>query len=400
MENKVLSILLIDRQSWEDVSGVLSKEDFSDIGWLIVGQIGEYYKADPEATEVDTELLSSRVHRTHASMGPSVDAVLSNMQDVSGPNVLNEYVEMRLLSLSRRISHALANNQPIEETHELMSLWQELKDKRESALLGDEDNSVTRGFDIRTIMEFNTATNLVPIFPENLNQVLGGGAPQGTHIVVFARPEAGKTMFCVNMVANFIRAGKTALYAGNEDPSKAIKQRIISNLIGLDRQEMAEENEDYILSLVDQHNVDNLVFADLHPGTTGDIKSLVAEHRPDVVVVDQIRNLRTPKNYTKVESLEHVAQEMRNIAKEFGCVVISVTQAGDSADNKLELTMGDVDYSNTGIPSTADVMIGIGVTPMLEAAGMRRLSLPKNKLTGNHTAMDIHVNPRLSEVSG
>jgi hypothetical protein len=80
-------------------------------------------------------------------------------------------------------------------------------------------------------------------------------------------------------------------------------------------------------------------------------------------------------------------------------VVVSVTQAGDSANNKEILDMGDVDFSNTGIPAQADVMIGMGVTPALDQQGVRMLSLPKNKIGGDHSNFLVRINPFLSRVT-
>jgi hypothetical protein len=73
---------------------------------------------------------------------------------------------------------------------------------------------------------------------------------------------------------------------------------------------------------------------------------------------------------------------MRNIGKKHGVLVVSITQAGDSATDKCILDQGDVDGSNTGIPSQMDVMIGVGLNEEYERSSMRHLSLSKNKLGG------------------
>ena len=397
MEAKVLAAFLCDRSAYEELRGICDKEDFSDLGGLILEQVEVYYTTDRQALTVDTDLLLSSIGRTHPAMLDSVTRTLSNMDDVSVPNVMSEYVELRLESMARKIAQQLASGRATGDSAALISQWQDLNSRREAALFEGESSRVTSGLDVNEALASLSSDKLVPIYPEQLNAALGGGAPPGTHIVVFARPETGKSMFCINMACNFVKAGKNALYIGNEDPAAALKQRMISNITHMTKAEQ-ELDQEYAQSLVDDSGAHRMVFADLHPGTTHDVRNLVAEHRPDVVLVDQIRNLRTPRNFTKVEALEYVAKEMRNIAKEFNTVVISVTQAGDSADGKLELTMGDVDFSNTGIPATADVMIGIGVTPMLDKVGKRKLSLPKNKLTGDHTSIDVDVRPEYSEV--
>ena len=79
-------------------------------------------------------------------------------------------------------------------------------------------------------------------------------------------------------------------------------------------------------------------------------------------------------------------------------MVITVTQAGDSASGKSILDMGDVDSSNTGIPAQADVMVGIGMSDEDEANGRRVISLPKNKPGGNHGTFPVLVDPTKSRI--
>ena len=73
---------------------------------------------------------------------------------------------------------------------------------------------------------------------------------------------------------------------------------------------------------------------------------------------------------------------------------MSVTQAGESAQNKLVLSMGDVEWSNTGIPGAADLMIGIGLDDEYLSTDKRMLSIPKNKVNGRHGAFPTWINPK------
>jgi hypothetical protein len=99
---------------------------------------------------------------------------------------------------------------------------------------------------------------------------------------------------------------------------------------------------------------------------------------------------------TRVNQLEMAATSLRNIAKRHNCLSVAVTQAGDSASNKLVLEMGDCDYSNTGIPAQADMMVGIGVTREYEEQGLRMFSTPKNKIGGTHGHWQVRINPLIS----
>ena len=137
------------------------------------------------------------------------------------------------------------------------------------------------------------------------------------------------------------------------------------------------------------------MFASLSPGSLGDVRRLVERYEPDVLVVDQLHKLNSPKRLSKVEHLEYVADKVRDMGKEFNTLTLSITQAADSATNKAILEMGDVYYSNVAIQQAADLMIGLGMGP----DGNRCLSLCKNKINGNHSPVPITLDSYLSRVT-
>jgi hypothetical protein len=145
----------------------------------------------------------------------------------------------------------------------------------------------------------------------------------------------------------------------------------------------------------------NMIFRELAPGSLAELERLVRLYKPAVLVVDQLRNIRIPgtKSDNFTTNLDKAAQGVRALAKRYGLVTICVTQAGDSAEGRPVLDMGDVDSSNTGIPGAADVMIGVGVTETLRGSGTRMLSLCKNKVSGTITAFTVRFDPTTSRYS-
>lgn len=397
MENKLLSVMIFDRATYDNIKDTVDNQDFSDLGQLIIDEIHTYYNADENAQEVDKDVITSRLERNYPEQMGVLSAILESLQPVSIPNVLAEYLELRIHSLGRRIAVAIQSNASGNTIRELMSEYDYLCDKGEQALLGEEDENVSIGLDVDDIFEELDPANLIHIEPSSLNSRLNEGAPRGTHIVVYARPETGKSMFVINMTAGFLRQGLRVFYAGNEDPQAVMKQRLMSSLTGRTRVEILG-NRDAVIEEARDYGYGNLIFFNGAPGSVSDIRRLVHRFKPDVFIVDQIRNLHSTKNLTKVEALEYIAQSMRNLGKEANALAVSVTQAGDSADGKLSLELGDVDFSNTGIPSAADLMIGIGVNREYENMDRRMISLPKNKISGIHESFPIRVFPQLSKV--
>ena len=133
MESKLISSCAFHRSAHDTVVDWLDKADFSDIGWLVLSTITNYYKRDTAAQEVDTGLLKQQLGRTHPRMCDAVDQVLDNLDQVSAPNVLVEYVELRIQSLGRRVSHAL-QTQNLQEYSCLLYTSPSPRDKRQSRM--------------------------------------------------------------------------------------------------------------------------------------------------------------------------------------------------------------------------------------------------------------------------
>lgn len=240
--------------------------------------------------------------------------------------------------------------------------------------------------------------NRIAIMPRALNDAIRGGALPGHHVVVFARPETGKTTFVLNATAGFLKQGKTVLYVGNEDPAEDIICRLVGRITGL-RTDEVESDPERADTRARELGYDNFIYAGLAPGTLKEIEQLVREYEPDVLIVDQVRNLSiggSEGSYTV--KLEAAASGIRAIAKSHGLLAISVTQAGDSASGKSILDMGDVDFSNTGIPATADLMVGIGAGRDDVQAGRVVLSLCKNKIGGRHAVIPVIVDYSLGKL--
>jgi hypothetical protein len=206
--------------------------------------------------------------------------------------------------------------------------------------------------------------------------------------------EAGKTALMLTIAAGFARQGLMGVYFGNEDRPQDMLVRLISCLTGMNKHEILA-NPEGALQVATEQGLANVQFLSVAPGTPRQIEEYATKYGAKWIVVDQLRNVAM-KSESRVLQLEAAATAMRNIAKKLAIAVFSVTQAGESARNKEVLDQGDVDFSNVGIPSQADVMIGIGITPALDNQGLRMISLPKNKLSGDHASFPVRLTPSIS----
>lgn len=223
---------------------------------------------------------------------------------------------------------------------------------------------------------------------DSLDAKLGDGLMRGHTVLVFARPEMGKSLLAINIARALAEQGLRGIYFENEEPSSITRQRLLCSIANCTKQELKRVNRSKYAEVV--HNI---TVHQLTPGTLGEIEALSRGY--DWVIVNQLRNL-SYRDSNKVVALEELAKGMRAIASRNNLLAIQVTQAGDSAEGKRVLTMGDVDFSNTGIPAAMDLMIGIG----MDTDTTRCLSLPKNKIGGDHSNTLIKIDPQRSRVVG
>lgn len=396
-ERSILSASIQSREAFNKIEGHVQEGDLTEQGKVIFHHIREYYDADPGATTVDGEILSRAVGRTlsNPKHRETFEGLIKALAETpsSPANVVKDFIGVKLEAIGSRIAAKLAAG---ESADSVTGLMDEYQDWVSTDQLEEEDDKVSIGISAEELTNVYTDDSLIQVYPRALNERLDGGILRGHHVLVFARPEMGKTLFLVNSMFGFIRQGLKVLYVGNEDPLQDIKLRMLCRLNQWTKYDVLDQLELATTQAADL-GADRVVWARLTPGTPREIEGLVVEHKPDVLLIDQLRNLNMRED-NFVRQLEKAANAVRQIGKRHNCAVISVTQAGDSATGKAVLEMGDVDNSNTGIPGACDIMIGIGATSEDEAAGRRVLSLPKNKRSGKHEFFPVAVDPQISKI--
>lgn len=395
-ERKILSAFVKSRESYQEVKDLLDRSDFDSITLHLIDLVGEYYATDPKASNVDVEILADRFARQSASpkLENTVKSILTSLPEVSEGNVLRELREIKAYRLGLKLANAFTKGSGGPEVQKLLRDYLEVT---ESAPSSNKDEEDPEDFTVEALVRKSFHSDgLIKLLPKTLTEHLDGGVRPGHHILVFAPTEMGKTLVVINMVAGFTMQGLRTLYVGNEDPVADLQMRYCSRLTNFNKREILA-NPVEAQRRLDKRNYKNVIFAPLAPGTFSKIRNLVNKFNPQVVVLDQLRNLDVSSE-NRTQALEKAATEARNLAKSMGVVVISVSQAADSASGKRILHRGDVDSSNIGIPGQMDVMIGIGADEEMEKMGMRMLSFPKNKISGSHNAIEIVIDPQLSKV--
>lgn len=390
-EQQILAAVLSSRSAYDKLAGKLDVAEFSEFGQLILRATVSYYARDPEAKAADRAVVSSSIQRMFPTAKQSravLDYLADVPQETSAVNVVEEYRLLRRHRVGLELAGCLGEKAPNDER------IARLIDKY-LALSSEE-----RGEKPRPTLDdlAERAGRRMKLHPAAVNQEVSGGLLPGDHVVVFGRPNVGKSMFAINQAAHLVRQGFRVLYVCNEEDAARYLPRFIARLSGYkwadiaaDPAGLGKQAEAKAL----ENGLERLALIHEPSGKLGVIEALVRTHKPDVLFVDQMRGLKAGHS-NRVQELEEVAKELRRMAGTYRMAVVSMTQAGDSADEKLQLGMGDIDWSNTGVQGACDLMIGIGADASARAAGRRMCNIVKNKIGPRDSRFMLFVEPQFN----
>jgi archaellum biogenesis ATPase FlaH len=228
------------------------------------------------------------------------------------------------------------------------------------------------------------------------------GVMGGELLIIFARPETGKTAahvsFCYGPSGFAEQGAKIATFV-NEEPSKRTQWRVLSSFVGITKEEIQEDvkfTAQEFLPIKDNCNL-----FDAHETSIEKLDAFCEIHKPDIVVVDQLDKISINGSFSRTdERLREIYKQARDIAVRHNVAFIAVSQASADAMGKTRLDPSEMEGSKTGKFAEADIIIGIGKHDMSgideEPDMTRHLTVGKNKVTGWHGTVICEIQPQLS----
>jgi len=398
VELQILKACVQSRSAWNKIESQIESEIYSPEFQHIYELVHDYYTVDQEATTVDLEVLKTQCRQSlrNDKAAAVFDLYFNRVEatETSPENVARTILLAKKKETATKLVVALTNNKHVDEA---LGEYLRLAEMEDPAELNQEGMVTLNKVSITEFLgRRNDPTNRIPVLPKTLSDALGGGVRRRNHILIYGVPESGKSALAITLGAGFLKQGLKVLYIENEEPGEDTLARFLFNLCDMDEYTIAEKPQE-AEALAIANGYENLTILDVPDGTMTQLEEAVKEHSPDVLFVNQIKNLRL-KTDNEVLRLEKAAQFTRYLAKKYNLIGVSITQAGDSAFGKAVLGMDDVYYSKTGIPGTTDLMIGVGATELMNESGEKQLSFPKNKLNSNHGSVIVRFIPQLSKM--
>ena len=400
MIEKQLINLLLDKDFYEENKGRVSKSMFTNGTGKLYETIQKAH-SDSESNISLDELAALHVQVYNPALTRAAKENFYSLLEEIKKEKPNKKIAKTILEamykqdIARRIAvvaTGVYNNIEEGNFNDIQSLIDELKgtSKEEYDTVTDDVIKLIEALKDNTKWKFNL-TDL-------RNKVNGIG--EGNLIIIFARPESGKTAFWVNLVAGrngFATQGAKICALINEEPAIRTQMRLINAYTGMTFAEI-KENPQKAGDLWSQIK-NQIRILDTVDWTLEKIDSYVAKEKPDILIIDQLDKVHIGGTFARGdEKLRAIYTGAREIAKRRECSLIGISQASADASGKWDMTFDMMENSKTGKAAEADVIIGVGYKPNSEYSNDndRSLSVSKNKITGWHGKVMVKIEPELS----
>jgi len=238
-------------------------------------------------------------------------------------------------------------------------------------------DTLLKANDIQSQWRFN-----IPTLRRQIEGISGGH-----FVIVGARPNTGKTSFHASLIASpegFAHQGARCIVLCNEERYDRVASRYLSAATSMS---MDEVKGNYALAATRYAPVRDQIFI---KDTTGKnmswVEALVKGHKPDIVILDMGDKFATRDSDKSDIYLKDAAIHARNIAKEYNCAIIWMSQLSAVAEGKVYVDQSMLEGSKTGKAAEADLMLLLSGSPTVEGSdevnNMRHINIAKNKLKG------------------
>ena len=227
-----------------------------------------------------------------------------------------------------------------------------------------------------------------------LNTITRGGLSKKTLNIAMAGTGVGKSLFMCHHASSVLAEGMNVLYITMEMAEEKISERIDANLLNLGMDEIKVVDHDIFskrINKIKDHNNGKLIVKEYPTGGAhaGHFRALLEElkvkkgFKPDIIFIDYLnicasQRLRMGANVNTYSYIKSIAEELRGLAVEYNCPIVSATQTTRGGYNNTDVGLEDTSES-FGLPATADLMFAIIASEELDNMGQWMIKQLKNR---------------------
>ncbi len=241
---------------------------------------------------------------------------------------------------------------------------------------------------------YNRKEDKIEFDLEYFNKITKGGLPNKTLNIALAGTGVGKSLFMCHVASSVLLQGKNVLYITLEMAEEKIAERVDSNLLNVNIQEIGDLPKPMFESKVTsiaKKTQGTLIIKEYPTASAhaGHFKALISElslkksFKPDIIFIDYLNicassRYRGNANVNSYSYIKSIAEELRGLAVEANVPIVSATQTTRSGFGSSDVDLTDTSES-FGLPATADLMFALISTEELEGLNQILVKQLKNR---------------------
>jgi len=398
VENLILKNLLLNEAYVRKTLPFLKLEYFSDFLekslFSVISKYFTQYKALPtkEALEIEVGQIDTISDEQHQS----ILGIIRDIDDEkSDPDWILDTTEK--WCKERAIYLALMESIKIAEGNDDKQTPSAIPNILSDALAVSFDNHIGHDYlqDYEERYDFYHKTEeKIPFDLEFFNKITKGGIPNKTLNVALAGTGVGKSLFMCHVASSCLLQGKDVLYITLEMAEEKIAERIDSNLLNCDIQNLNQLPKmmfDNKITALSKKTEGTLIVKEYPTASahSGHFRSLLNElalkknFKPDIIFIDYLNicassRYRAGTNVNSYSYIKAIAEELRGLAVEANLPIVSATQTTRSGFGSSDVDLTDTSES-FGLPATADLMFALISTEELEGLNQIMVKQLKNR---------------------
>ena len=399
VENLILKNLLLDEVFVRKSLPFIKAEYFADFLekklYEVIAKYFTQYNAIPtkEALEIEVgqlDTISDEQHKNILHIIREIDEEKSEPDWIV--DVTEKWCQDRALYIALMSSIKIAEGN--DEQRAAGSIPSILSD----ALAVSFDNHIGHDYleDYEERYEFYHKTeDKIPFDLEFFNKITKGGLPNKTLNIALAGTGVGKSLFMCHVASSALLQGKNVLYITLEMAEEKIAERIDSNLLNCDIQNLNQLPKmmyDNKVTNIAKKTEGKLIVKEYPTASAhcGHFKSLLNElalkksFKPDIIFIDYLNICASSRfkgnagNVNSYSYIKAIAEELRGLAVEANLPIVSATQTTRSGFASSDIDLTDTSES-FGLPATADLMFALISSEELEGLGQIMVKQLKNR---------------------
>ncbi len=385
------------RKDFYQIRGRVPKSAIDSQTLALIEDFGVYFKRMPDAEVLDTQAFLPVFRSLHPALTPeqitSFEGIISRIKedvsDTERSGIMQSMLELRL-------GTDLANILSAWDEGDVPNIHAELN-KVAADYERDADLKVLDyiRIDIDALLHENEEDNGIKWRLNCLNETMRP-LRGGDFGILAGRPDRGKTTLLsseTTYMAPQLDPDRNVVWLNNEGKGERIYMRLMQSALNANLSDIRAIREgggnvadEYAKIVGDLHRIR---IVDIHGLDCYAVEQVIKQNNAGIVVYDMIDKIRGFGDAARTDlGLEQMYDWARELGVKEDLIGLATSQISNEGDGLMFPTLGMLKDSKTGKQGACDFQLMLGASNDPNMAGLRYLSLPKNKLRREGSAGD------------